>query len=128
LAGTLGIALPRRKRVLARISHNESMDMRSFYDESGEQWRADVREEPVARHHGRWYLVFEQPATALVLPMPEVRWQTRSSAERILRTMSDFELRRRLKNIRARYASNDGASKLEGEGRGIQRAPLPAPQ
>ncbi len=53
--------------------------------------------------------------------MPEVRWQTRASAERILRTMSDFELRRRLKNVRARYASNDGPSPFEGEGRGVSR-------
>jgi hypothetical protein len=97
--------------------------MRRFTDESGQEWHADVREEQVARHHGRWYLVFQQPAAGLMLPMPEVRWQTRPSAERILRTMSDFELNRRLKNVRARYASNDGASSFEGEGRGVARAP-----
>ena len=97
--------------------------MRTFSDESGQLWQANVREEAVARHHGRWYLVFEQPGSTETLPMPEVRWQTRSSAERILQTMSAFELRRRLKNVRARYASNDGASELEGEGRGTVRAP-----
>jgi hypothetical protein len=88
--------------------------MRRFTDESGETWEADVLEERVARHHGRWVLLFKQPS-GVTLPMPEVRWQTRASAERILRTMSDFELRRRLKNVRARYASNDGPSDFEGQ-------------
>ena len=95
--------------------------MRTFPDESGTSWIADAREEHVARHHGRWYLIFTQSDSALQLPMPEVRWQTHASAERTLRTMSEFELRRRLKNVRARYASNDGPSDLEGAGRGVQR-------
>jgi hypothetical protein len=95
--------------------------MRTFQDETGSAWIADVREEQVARHHGRWYLVFTRPDSGLELPMPEVRWQTRATAERTLRTMSEFELRRRLKNVRARYASNDGPSDFEGEGRGVAR-------
>src|SRR5262245_49902150 len=91
--------------------------MRTFTDENGQAWQAEVREEQVPRHHGRWYLVFTQENSEVSLPMPEVRWQTRSSAERILRTMSEFELRRRLKNVRARYATNDGPSDFEGEER-----------
>jgi hypothetical protein len=98
--------------------------MRSFSDENGQVWQAEVHEEQVPRHHGRWYLVFKQGNGAAPLPMPEVRWQTRSSAERILNTMSEFELRRRLKNVRARYASNNGASDFEGEGRGTARLPV----
>ena len=96
--------------------------MRSFSDDQGQTWIADVREEQTPRHHGRWYLVFRSDKQEL--PMPEVRWQTPASAERILKTMSDFELRRRLKSVRARNASNDGASDLEGEGRGVQRTPV----
>ncbi len=96
--------------------------MQSFTDEQGETWTADVREEQTPRHHGRWYLVFRSAGEEL--PMPEVRWQTRASAQRILQTMSDFELRRRLKSVRARNASKDGASALEGEGRGVSRAPV----
>lgn len=84
--------------------------MRTFTDEHGAQWMAEAREEKTARHHGTWYLVFRQGSE--VLEMPEVRWQTRPSADRILDTASDFELRRRLRNVRARYASNDGPSKL----------------
>ena len=93
--------------------------MRTFTDDNGEQWVADVREEDTPRHHGRFYLVFR--AGGQELETPEVRWQTRASAQRILRTMADFELRRRLKSVRARYASNDGASEYEGEGRGTRR-------
>ncbi|MGH7469441.1 MAG: hypothetical protein ACRENP_15935 [Longimicrobiales bacterium] len=101
--------------------------MRRFTDESGQDWQADVREEQVARHHGRWYLFFAGLTTGVVLPVPELRWQTRASALRVLHTMSEFELRRRLKNARARYASNDGASEFEGAGRGVQRATLGGP-
>ena len=95
--------------------------MRSFVDVEGREWVAEAREEDTPRHHGRWYLVFRSADRSDVLPMPEVRWQTQSSADRILNTMSTFELRRRLKNVRARYASMDGASGFEGEGRGVQR-------
>ena len=94
--------------------------MRSFKDEQGQIWSAEVLEEKTPRHHGRWYLVFRS-ADQLLL-MPEVRWQARSSAQRILKTISDFELQRRLKSVRARAASSDGASDLEGEGRGVKRA------
>jgi hypothetical protein len=95
--------------------------MRSFSDVDGREWVAEAREEQTPRHHGRWYLVFRTTDGSDTLPMPEVRWQTKSSAHRILDTMSQFELRRRLKNVRARYASMDGASAFEGEGRGVQR-------
>jgi hypothetical protein len=93
--------------------------MRTFTDDSGAQWNAEAREEKTPRHHGRWYLVFRSGAQEL--EMPEVRWQTQTSANRILQTASEFELRRRLKNVRARIASNDGASAFEGEGRGVAR-------
>jgi hypothetical protein len=95
--------------------------MRSFTDVEGRAWVADVREEDTPRHHGRWYLVLRSADGGADYDLPEVRWQTRSSAERILDTMSTFELRRRLKTARARYASMDGASEFEGEGRGVDR-------
>lgn len=95
--------------------------MRTFTDVAGNEWVAEAREENTPRHHGRWYLVFRPATGAQLYEMPEVRWQTRSSADRILNTMSTFELRRRLKSVRARHASNDGASEFEGEGRGVER-------
>jgi hypothetical protein len=87
--------------------------MRSFTDENGEQWQTFVLEEDTPRHHGRWYLAF-RTADGRVHMMPEVRWQTRESADRILDTMSVNELRRRLKIVRARSASKDGPSDADG--------------
>ncbi|HUG00845.1 MAG TPA: hypothetical protein VML95_03220 [Longimicrobiales bacterium] len=78
--------------------------MRTFEDASGAAWTATVREEKTPRHHGRWYLVFESEDGA-VLPMGEVRWQTRASAERTIRTMSAAELRRRVASLLDRTAS-----------------------
>lgn len=80
--------------------------MRTFQSETGERWVAGAREEDTPRHHGRWYMILHpesQPDTAL--PLPEVRWQTRATAERTLATMSLFELRRRLDIARRRAAT-----------------------
>lgn len=77
--------------------------MRVFEDDAGREWVATAREEETPRHHGRWYLVFhpaDEPDRAM--PMPEVRWQTRRTAERTLRTMSAIELNRRLRTVRGR--------------------------
>ena len=80
--------------------------MKQFTDANGEQWVATAVEEETPRHHGRWYLVFH-PANASdqLCPVPEVRWQTAATAARTLRTMSDFELRRRLQSALERYGT-----------------------
>lgn len=78
--------------------------MKTFDDAAGAAWTATVLEERTPRHHGRFYLVFEA-ADGTVLPMGEVRWQTRASAERTIRTMSVAELRRRLASLLERAAS-----------------------
>jgi hypothetical protein len=71
--------------------------MRIFTDPTGRSWVASAREEATPRHHGRWYLILHPEADdASRLAVPEVRWQSRATAERTLRTMSTFELRRRL--------------------------------
>lgn len=79
------------------------MDMRPFTDEAGTPWSAGALEEDTPRHHGRWYLVL-RPADSedILLPLPEVRWQTSASARRTLQTMSEFELRRRLHTAQRR--------------------------
>jgi hypothetical protein len=87
--------------------------MRTFTDEGGTEWAAGAREENTSRHHTRWYLVFEA-ADGMVFPVPEVRWQTRATAERTLRTMSDFELRRRVHIVRERALLERGASPGQG--------------
>lgn len=84
--------------------------MRSFHDAAGREWLADALEEATPRHHGRWYLVFRPAAgDGPVLPMPEVRWQTRETAARTVKTMSETELRRRLAVVRARRPVAAGA-------------------
>ena len=81
--------------------------MKNFLDDQGREWTATAREEATPRHHGRWYLVFHPAADpALLLPLPEVRWQTRQSAARTLRTMSEFELLRRLLAARTRVGAD----------------------
>ena len=81
--------------------------MRSFVAADGRPWLASAREEQTPRHHGRWYLIFhEAEDDGRLYPMPEVRWQTRQSAERTLRTMSEFELRRRLDTVLGRAAAD----------------------
>ena len=85
--------------------------MRTFSDEAGRDWVATAREEQTPRHHGRWFFVLhpaDQPT--LELSEPEVRWQTAASADRTLRTMSVFELRRRLGIVLGR----PGAARLTG--------------
>lgn len=87
--------------------------MKTFTDEQGTTWVASAREEDTPRHHTRWYLVIEGPEDTL-FRIPEVRWQTRATAERTLRTMSDFELRRRLHMMRERAWLVSGASPVDG--------------
>lgn len=87
--------------------------MKQFTDEAGTAWVASAREEDTPRHHGRWYLVFEGPDGG-IMPMKEVRWQTRATAARTLRTMSEFELRRRLHILRERALLDEGASPTDG--------------
>lgn len=87
--------------------------MKTFTDDKGNSWTAGALEEDTPRHHGRWYLVFEG-ADGVVLPMPEVRWQTAATAERTLSTMSTFELRRRLHIVLERALREHGASPASG--------------
>jgi hypothetical protein len=89
--------------------------MKTFTDEQGATWVASAREERTVRHHGRWFLVFHAEGDdAAILSMPEVRWQTRATAERTLRTMSEFELRRRLHILLERTLREHGASPADG--------------
>jgi hypothetical protein len=80
--------------------------MRTFQSETGQWWVAGAREEDTPRHHGRWYMILHpQDDEAGLLVLPEIRWQTRASAERTLETMSLFELRRRLDIAQRRAAA-----------------------
>lgn len=85
--------------------------MKRFTGEDGREWEATAREEDTPRHHGRWFLVL-RPAGSdeSELMIPEIRWKSLRTAERTLRTMSDFELRRRLR-IATRRHDTPGADR-----------------
>jgi hypothetical protein len=83
--------------------------MREFKDESGVAWEATVgfREGPDFK--GRYFFVArpvsgEGPEVIL----SDVRWNTEKTARRTLETMSDVELRRRLRSARGRAPARSG--------------------
>lgn len=78
--------------------------MKRFNDDRGRAWIADAREEDTPRHHGRWYLVIRpEDGEGDEVMLPEVRWQSRHTAERTLVSMSEFELQRRLRMATRRH-------------------------
>jgi hypothetical protein len=89
--------------------------MREFADADGARWIAGAIPESTPRHHGRWFLVLHPvDDDTAVMSMPEVRWQTRATAERTLLSMSEFELRRRLHVVHERALLERGASPQDG--------------
>jgi len=73
--------------------------MKEFQDESGAVWIASVLERAGDDYKGRYGLSLSpkngSPASAVLLE--DVRWNSTRTAERTLRTMSEVELRRRLR-------------------------------
>jgi hypothetical protein len=76
--------------------------MKTFRDAHGAEWVATALEEDTPRHHGRWYMAFRPADGGPAIPHGEVRWKSRASAERTIRTMADAELRRRLASLLGR--------------------------
>lgn len=81
--------------------------MKRFTAQDGREWVATAREEDTPRHHGRWYLVLH-PADGPTaeLAVPEIRWKSQHTARRTLETMSEFELRRRLRIAARRHGTS----------------------
>ncbi len=78
--------------------------MKTFMGEDGRAWTATALEEDTPRHHGRWYLALHpEDSPERPLAVPEIRWKTRATAKRTLHSMSDFELRRRLRIAARRH-------------------------
>ena len=78
--------------------------MREFTDADGARWRASAREEASTDYKGRYFLVLEpvDGATSDTLDLREVRWNSERTAARTISTMSQFELRRRLRSALGR--------------------------
>jgi hypothetical protein len=75
--------------------------MRAFTDSAGTTWQASVQERQGADYKGRFEFVVwpdgGNPSTD-GLPLEDIRWNSQETAERTLRTMSELELRRRLRS------------------------------
>ena len=73
--------------------------MRAFTDREGRSWEALVEEQPGTDYKGRYFMVL-RPADApqKEYRLEDIRWNTERTAERTLETMSEVELRRRLRS------------------------------
>lgn len=72
--------------------------MRRFTDGQGGDWVASVAAEEGGDYKGRFYLILHRsvPEGGEPVPLTDVRWNSRKTAERTINTMSGVELRRRL--------------------------------
>jgi hypothetical protein len=80
--------------------------MREFLDDTGARWVASFLEREGEDYKGRYCLRFvpDGGAEGRSVTVEDVRWNSPKTAERTLETMSDMELRRRLKIGRGRVA------------------------
>jgi hypothetical protein len=81
--------------------------MRDFTDSAGAVWHASVQERPGMDYKGRFeFVVWPDGGNPAEdgLPLEEIRWNSETTAERTLRTMSELELRRRLRTALGRSA------------------------
>ena len=79
--------------------------MRSFRDDAGSTWVATVRERPGRDYKGRYYFFLEPRGGGEGVALVDVRWNSERTAQRTLGTMSEVELRRRLRSARGRGAA-----------------------
>jgi len=74
--------------------------MRVFQDGQGRHWVATVRRRPGNDYKGRYYFFLSPRGAedAEGVALIDIRWNSERSAERALETISDVELRRRLRS------------------------------
>lgn len=79
--------------------------MREFQDEKDRTWVADVRVRPGEDYKGRYYFAMAPAGgdEGDVVSLLDVRWNSERTARRTLESMSDVELRRRLRSARGRH-------------------------
>jgi len=76
--------------------------MREFSDGQGAAWSATVRERVGPDYKGRYYFWVEPKGGGEGVALLDVRWNSARTAERTLKTMSEVELRRRLRSALGR--------------------------
>jgi hypothetical protein len=83
--------------------------MREFQDHEGRAWVAAIDRRPGQDFKGRYFFVAHPRDAAGEggerVVLDDVRWNSVKTARRTLETMSDVELRRRLRSARGRAAS-----------------------
>lgn len=84
--------------------------MREFTDGQGAAWIATVRERVGPDYKGRFYFWVEPKAGGEGVPLLDVRWNSARTAERTLKTMSEVELRRRLRSALGRVVPAEAAA------------------
>ena len=89
---------------MAPTQETASVVVRQFRDHEGNPWEASVAREEGGDYKGRFYLILESAAGGDGPPvfLTDVRWNSPRTAERTLATMSEVELRRRLRSARGR--------------------------
>ena len=78
--------------------------MREFRDADGAAWKATVRERTGPDYKGRYFFWLEPAGGGEGVPLLDVRWNSERTASRTLATMSEVELRRRLRSALGRAA------------------------
>lgn len=76
--------------------------MKEFTDGEGRRWIASAEEEVSTDYKGRYYMVMKPADGGRTLPLRDVRWNSERTARRTIETMSEVELRRRLRVARGR--------------------------
>lgn len=86
--------------------------MRDFTDAGGGVWTASVGEEEGADYKGRLYLVLtpKNGGDGDPVTLQDIRWNSERTARRTLDTMSEVELRRRLRSALGRRTVLQGRS------------------
>ena len=81
--------------------------MRRFRDHEGNAWVATVAREEGGDYKGRFYFVVdgEGEHEDRRVSLTDVRWNSSRTAQRTLATMSEVELRRRLRSALGRASS-----------------------
>jgi hypothetical protein len=83
--------------------HNHRIWMRQFTDGNGRSWVATVEEHPGPDYKGRYVFAMErQDGDPSPVFLSDVRWNSERTARRTLETMSQAELRRRLRSASGR--------------------------
>jgi hypothetical protein len=83
--------------------------LRDFTDAEGRRWTASAREEKGTDYKGRFHLVLTpQDGEGDSVALEDVRWNSERTAGRTLDTMSEVELRRRLRSALGRSRSLRG--------------------